>query len=190
MISENINQLKDTESYNRILLAFTQPLTAKQVSKKIGIPVNTCSYVIAKYVQKGIFTCLNPKARNSRLYWLTNAGILCQKELCRKLNIACIKPNLPDIDWELYGWICFSHRAMVIKALTSAMQPSEVKRVLRLQKANTRISYSNIRDVVRLLLSKSIVRPVRVKREANLQYELTESGIKLQQLLLRADAVL
>lgn len=190
MTYENINQFKNEKFDSKILLSIDQPLTAKQVSKKTGIPMDTCSYVIAKYVKKGALNCLNPKARNSRLYWFTNAGILSQKELCRRLNIAYIEPNLPEIDWELYGWVCFSHRSIVIRALTLAMQPSEVKKVLRLQKVNTKISANNIRDVMRLLLSKGIVRPVKVKKRAHLRYELTELGIKLRQLLIRADAVL
>ena len=190
MKPENINQSPNGKCDSKILLAFAQPLTAKQISKKSGIPMDTCSYIVAKYVQQRILACLNPKARNSRVYWLTDTGILHKKELCRKLNVTYIEPNLPDIDWQLYGWVCFSHRTMVIKVLTMAMQPSEVKRVLRLQKENTRISANNIRDVIRLLLSKGIVRPVKVKKRAHLRYELTELGTKLRQLLIRADVVL
>ena len=67
------------------------------------------------------------------------------------------------------------------------MQPSKVKRILRLRKANIRISANNIRDVIRLLLSKGIVRPVKVKKKAHLRYELTELGIKFRQLLIQAE---
>jgi len=171
-------------------LAFAQPLTPKQISKKTGIPIYTCSYIIDKYVQQGILTCLNSKAQSSRLYWLTDTGILKRKQLCCKLDIAYVEPDLPDINWQLYGWVCFSHRSTVIKILTSAMRPSEVKRLLILQKTNIRISAGNIRDVLLMLLSKGIVRPVKVKNRNYLRYELTDLGIKLRQLLVKADAYL
>jgi len=187
MAIENINHLK-IES--RFLLAFVQPLTTKQVGKRIGIPMNTCCYIINKFSKSGILTCLNPDASVSRLYWLTKLGVRQNRELCKKHNIQYEEPSLPDIDWQLYGWICFSHRSMVIKVLTSAMQPARVKRVLTLQRIDARISASNIRDVIQLLLSKKIVRPVKVKKQAYLRYELTELGIKLRQLLLRAETLL
>ena len=152
MATENTNQHKYERNYNKILLALPQPLTTKQISKRTGIPVNICSYTIGKFTKHGIIACLNPNASGSRLYWLTKAGILQKKQLCRKHGITYTEPKLPDIDWQLYGWVCFSHRSMVIKILTSAMQPSKVKRVLRLQRVNTRISANNIRDVIRLLL--------------------------------------
>ena len=67
------------------------------------------------------------------------------------------------------------------------MQPSEIKRILRIQRAHIRISANNIRDVVRLLLTKGIFRPVKVKKKAHLRYELTELGIKFRQLLIQAE---
>jgi len=190
MATENKNQLKTEKIESKLLLVFTQPATAKQISKKTGIPVNTCSYIIGKFAKDGILTCLNPNASGSRLYWLTESGILQKKKLSQKLNIKYAEPNLPNIDWQLYGWVCFSHRSMVIKVLTSAMQPAKVKRILMLQRINARISASNIRDVMQLLLSKKIVKPVKVKKQAYLRYELTELGNKLRQLLLRAETAL
>lgn len=67
------------------------------------------------------------------------------------------------------------------------MQPSEIKRQIRIQKPNTKISANNIRDVVKLLLEKELVQKVYVRKKAHPRYELTELGIKLRQLLIQAE---
>lgn len=187
MIHENSNQFKKEKHDNKVLLAFAQPLTVRQVSKKTCIPMDACRYIIAKHIEDGQLICLNSKSRKNRLYWLTQSGILLKKKLCEELNITFIEPDLPDIDWQLYGWAYFNHRYLVIKTLTMAMQPSKVKKVLRFRNPGMKISANNVRDVMQLLLSKGIVRPVKVKNRLHLRYELTELGIKLRQLLMKAE---
>jgi predicted transcriptional regulator len=182
--------LNEKDDHRKVLQVFNQPLISRQISKKTGIPTNTCSYVIAQFVDKGLLVCLNSDARNSRLYWLTEKGRQCRKKLFLALNQTYKEPELPEIDWQLYGWVCFSHRSAIIKALTHPMQPSEIKRLFRLQGTHIRISANNIRDIVRLFLGKRIVRPVKVKKRAHLLYELTDLGIKLRLLLIQADAAL
>lgn len=177
----------DQKNKRLIMTAFSQPLTAKQLSKKTGIPENTCSYEISKYKKKGILKCLNPDARSSRLYWFTEKGIPCKNQVFNQYPIKNGEHKFFGIDWKLYGWVCFIHRSMIIKTLTGAMQPAEVKRILRMQKPDMRISANNIRDVIRLLLSKGIVKPVKVKNRAHLRYELTELGTKFRQLLIEAE---
>lgn len=165
-----------------------QPLTAKQVGRKTGIPMDTCSYILAKFSAKGLLTCLNPEARNSRLYWLTTLGRAYRKQLQQDLNLPYTEYDLPDVNWALYGWLCFSHRSAVIRTLSCPMQPSEIKRFLRIHRPNMKISANNIRDVIRLLLARKIVRPVRVRKKAHLLYELTDLGNRFRQLLTRAQA--
>ena len=180
--------IRQQETHINILVAMHQPLTAKQIAKRTGIPVGSCSYTITKFAGKGLLSCLNLRAKSSRLYGLSEFGIRCQTQLRKDLSLPHQQYTSPDIDWSLYGWICFSHRAAVIKTLTIAMQPSEIKRTLRFHKPHIPISANNIRDVVRLLLSKSIVRPVKVIKRVHLRYELTDLGIKLRQLLIQAEA--
>ena len=167
-------------------MAIKQPLTGKQIGRT-GIPMDTCSYVVAKLVTRGLLTCLNPEARNSRLYWLTDLGIQCRKRLHQDLALAYEEYDLPSIDWSLYGWICFSHRAAVIRALAEPMQPSEIKRTLRRHRSGIKISANNIRDVVKLLLEKGIVQKVHVRKKAHPRYELTDSGKQFQQLLVQSE---
>ena len=168
-------------------MTIKQPLTGKQIGRRTGIPIDTCSYVVAKLVTRGLLTCLNPEARNSRLYWLTDLGIQSRKRFHQDLGLAYEEFDLPIIDWALYGWICFSHRSIVMKTLTEPMQPSEVKRMIRKKKTGMKISANNIRDVVKLLLEKGIVQKMYVRKKAHPRYELTDSGNQFRELLMQSE---
>ena len=98
-----------------------------------------------------------------------------------------IVKQLPDIDWELYGWVCYNHRAAIIKALTEPMQPAAIKRKTKQQNTKIKMSANNVRDVMRLFLKKEIVKPVKIGKKAHLRYELSEEGYKLQGLLAQAE---
>lgn len=180
--------IEKEERRKKILTILKQPLTARQISRKTGIPTDTCSYTIAKLVDKGLLICLNPNARIGKLYWFTESGRQCCKRVYRDLNLAYVEDSLAEIDWELYGWICFNHRSAVIKTMTETMQPSEIKRTLRNRDPNIKISANNIRDIVKLFLSRGIVRPVEIRKKAHPKYELTELGSQLKQLLIKAES--
>ena len=182
--------LTDDKNRKKILLAINQPITAKQLSKRTGIPVDTCSYILAKFAAKGLLICLNPDASKSRLYWLTKFGIRCRKQLYLDSNLVYKEYNLSDIDWHLYGWVNFNHRSAIIKILTTPMQPAGMKKVLRIHRSKIKISANNVRDIIKLFLAKDIVKPVKIRKKAHPRYELTDLGTKLRQLLIRADATL
>ena len=95
--------VEKSEKRKLVLLNLNQPMTALQLSKKIGINLDQCSLSLGQLSLCGLVKCLNPYAKRSRLYWLTPVGILCQKKLNNNLPIAL--NDLPDIDWELYVWI-------------------------------------------------------------------------------------
>jgi DNA-binding HxlR family transcriptional regulator len=177
------------ERRRKILIALKQPLTAKQIARNTGIPMDTCSYTISKFTAKGLATCLNPEARNSRLYWTTELGRGCRKQLHQDLNLPEKEYDLPSVNWPLYGWVCYSHRAAVIRVLSEPMQPSEVKRTLRIRKPNIKISANNIRDVVKLLLENGIVQKVYIRKKAHPLYELTDTGNQFRQLLIQSEMV-
>lgn len=189
MTSNVYEWIKEEESRGKILTSLKMPLTAKQIARKTGIPGDTCSYTIAKFADRGLFSCLNPDARNSRLYWLTESGCQQQQKLFQDLNLPYKEYDLPDVNWALYGWLCYSHRSIVIKMLNEPMQPSEIKRQIRIQKPNTKISANNIRDVVRLLMENRIVQKVYIRKKAHPRYELTELGSKLQKLLIQTESI-
>ena len=169
-------------------MAIKQPLTAKQIGRRTGIPTDTCSYVMTKFAAKGLVICLNPKARNSRLYWIMGVGRRCRRQLHQDLNLPEKAYDVPGVNWNLYGWVCYSHRAAIIRSMTSPMQPSEVKRVLRVHRPNIRISANNIRDVIKLLLEKGLVQKVFVRKKAHPRYELTGPGNQFRQLLIQAES--
>ncbi len=182
--------IKKEENRKAVLTSLTQPLTAKQLSRKTRIDIDSCSHVLGRLAQHGLTTCLNPAARSSRLYGLTDLGRKCRERLSREFGLpdkpqAC---ELTGIDWQLYGWLCFSHRSAIIRALTEPMQPSAMKRRLRQMGSAVKISANNIRDVVRLFLQKGIVQKVHIRKKAHPRYELTGLGQKLRDLLIRAEA--
>jgi len=150
--------------------------------------MDICSYTIAKFTAKGLVTCLNPEARNSRLFWLTQSGQECQKRLYQESypEKTAELYDFPSVDWELYGWVCYSHRGAIIRILTEPMQPSAMKRTLRKYPA-LKISANNVRDVIRLFLGKGIVRLVKVHKKAHPRYELTEAGEQFRKLLMGAE---
>jgi len=170
----------------KFLLTFNQPLTAKQVSGKTGIPEDICGNLMGKFAKNSLITCLNPAAGNSRLYWLAELGKRYQMELCSQLNLPYTEYILPNIDWQLYGGVCFKHRSAVIITLTEPMQPAKIKQILRIQKPNIKISANNIRDVIKWLLANKIVQPVKIRKKAHLRYELTDLGRILKQLLINS----
>jgi predicted transcriptional regulator len=191
MQNSNINEwVAKQENRGRILMSMKQPMTAKQISRKTGIHLDTCSNVLGRFVSKGLSICLNPEARNSRLYWLTDLGRRCRRRLRQKLNLpeqAEKSYVFPSVNWSLYGWVCFNHRAAVIRTMTGPMQPSEVKRILRVHGPRMKISANNIRDIVKLFISRGIVRPVKIRKKAHPRYELTDVGNQFRQLLMQAE---
>ncbi len=139
-------------------------------------------FVVRGLIKLQFLTCLNPQARRSRLYWVTAGGAAHSKRFC-----AARCDHQPSIDWDLYGWVCYSHRAAILKALVRPLQPCEIKRKARSDNPSLRMSANNVRDVIRLFVGKGIVRCVPGKRRAHPRYELTALGDTLRTLLLRAE---
>lgn len=167
-----------------LLLGFTQPVTATQLSRKLGISLDRCSNALLGLQSHKLLRCLNPTATRSRLFWLTRLGKNCQRRLA---SASCSSYDFPDINWELYASICFSHRSEVIRTLTFAMQPSQIRRRSACHTPGLRMSANNVRDVIRYLRAHGIVRPVRLKKKAHPGYELTEIGLHMRRLLLQAE---
>ncbi len=168
----------------RVLTCLIQPMTATQLSRLTGLDLDPTMKVVRRLVKLQFLRCLNPQARRSRLYWLTTRRAAYSE---RFGSARC--DHQPSIDWDLYGWVCYSHRAAILKALTHPLQPCEIKRKARFDNPALRMSANNVRDVIRLFVVKGIVRSVRGKRRAHTRYELTTLGDALRTLLLRAELV-
>ena len=173
-----------SEKRKSVLLNLKQPMTALQLSKRTGLSLDQCSTTLGQLTLCRLVKCLNPAAKRSRLYWLTPIGILCQKTLRKDNDLPTIAKELPDVDWELYGWVCYNHRAAIIRALTEPLPPATIKRRAKQQNPKIKMSANNVRDVIRLFLKRGIVKPVSINKKAHLRYELTKLGRELQNLLI------
>lgn len=167
----------------KIIAHLKQPITAKQLAQITGIREDCCSYVLQELSAYRLVYCLNPGARRSRLYWLTDKG----KQFRKKIPGTQGDYDLPVVDWKLYGWVCYSHRAAIIKAITEPLQPASIRRKIKQLFPGMKISANNVADILRLFLKKRIIKPVNIPQKAFCRYELTKLGNKLRTLLCQAE---
>ncbi len=176
-----------TQSKRRTLVVkhLTQPMTATQLSRRAGLNHDACRRILGELAGHGILSCLNPDARRSRVYWFTQLGLASIKRLANHSLSEDI--DYSTIHWNLYGWVCYRHRAAVLKTMTEPMQPATIKRKARSRDPTLRMSANNTRDIMRLFRERGIVQPVYLRKKAHARYELTETGKTLQRLLIQTD---
>lgn len=189
LISKAYNWLTKGQRRQFVILRIKQPITAKQLAARTDFDLDSCSFILSELSVQGLVFCLNPQARRSRLYWLTELGKACQIRLRETQGLPQFDLDFPKVDWDLYGWICYSHRAAVLKTLTEPMQPATIKRRARLMNDNLKMSANNVRDIVRLFLKKGLIQAVKIRKKAHLRYELTLSGKNLRKLLFESEVV-
>ena len=170
-----------------ILLNFSQPLTARQLSKRTELSLDACSYVLWEFTIKALTTCLNEAAQRSRVYWLTRLGLAARRRLFREHDKVMPVPFVPDVDWDLYGFVCHRHRTAIIKALTFPMQPATVKRRARSLDPTLRMSGNNARDIMRLFKRLGLVVPLNEPGRRFPRYQLVEPAKAMRELLMLAD---
>lgn len=171
----------------RVLSHIVQPVTATQLSRRVQLDRDECGFVLTELTVHNLVTCLNSRARRSRLFWLTDQGHVLQRQLRQQQGLAPHTFDFPVIDWDAYGFVCYRHRAAIVRALTEPLQPAAIKRRARVRDGTLRMSANNVRDALRELRQHGIVRPIRVKRFAHFRYELTDLGRCCQFLLRRAE---
>jgi hypothetical protein len=167
----------------KIIARLKQPMTAKQLAQATDMREDCCSYVLQELSMYRLVYCLNPEARRSRLYWLTDKCKQYQERILKTHGMSTYAYNFPVVDWGLYGWICYNHRTAIIKVLTKALQPTAIRREIRKHFPGMKISANNVADILRLFLKKKIVQPVYIQRKVFCRYELTKLGNKFQILL-------
>ena len=188
-LSEAHHHVNNSERRKRVLNSLNQPLTAKQIARKTGLPFDSCRDAVCELAGVGLLRCLNPEANKSRLYWMTRPGMACQRRVRAADGLAPYRYDFPSVNWSLYGWVCFRHRSAIIKALRQPLQPSAIKRKARSQDPTLRMSANNVRDVIREFVKRGIVKPLKVGGEFYVRYTLTKRGKELQELLRRAQEV-
>lgn len=181
--------LIQSERRKNILVDFNQPLTATHISRRTNIPLDACLHLLWGLNIYNILYCLNKNTRHNRLYWLTELGKVCQRRLREKLGLKPLTHNFPNVPWELFSSVCFSHRSVVIKAIHEPMQAAGIKRKALSQNCRLRMSANNVRDVIQYLLKKNLVRKVKFKRKSHPRYELTDLGKMFKELLVGVSVV-
>lgn len=183
--SETLHWLSQGEIRGLFLTHLKQPSTAKQLARQHSLSLDSCCSLLLELGVYGLLTCLNPPARRSRVYWLTTLGEDAQRALRHQQGLSPPVRDFPEVDWDLYGWVCFTHRSAIIRSMHGAMQPAAIRRRACQQTASLRMSANNTRDVMRLFLAKGIVCTVRIRKKKHLRYELTATGMQLRALLSR-----
>lgn len=168
----------------RILSVLFQPMTATQLSRRTGLSRPSCCESLRELRRQGVVECLNSRATMSRIYWLTDKGRLLQSFHFKSRDVKFPQHDFPIVDWEVYGQVCSTHRRMIIQILgRQAMQPCRIKRLAYHNDPTMKMSSNNCRDSIRFLLKHDVVRKVLVRKKRHPQYELTELGTKIHQLL-------
>ncbi|MCG3132744.1 MAG: hypothetical protein FLDDKLPJ_03610 [Phycisphaerae bacterium] len=169
-----------------VLLNFSQPLTANQMSKRTGLSLDACSYVFWEFTLKKLSTCLNNAAQRNRVYWLSRLGLVCRRRSFRDQEKEMPTPFVPDVDWDLYGQVCHRHRSAIIKALREPMQPAAAKRRARALDPTLRMSGNNARDVMRWLRKAGLVDAIREPGARFPKYRLLQMGEDIRSFIQEA----
>ena len=185
--TEILKWLSRSQRREEFLLQLKQPMTLAQISKRMRLNIDAVCDIARHLVSYGIIKCLNPEARIGRVYWLTRTGNACQRLLRKRKGLPPLDHDFPIVDWDLYGSVCFEHRAAVIKALAEPLQPASIRRRAILRDEKLRMNSRNARDVIHVLMKKDIVKPVTLRKKHHPRYLLTEVGEKIQILLNRAE---
>lgn len=165
-----------------------QPLTASQCAGRTELTLDCCKSALRQLAQRRLAGCLNEPARSGRVYGLTRVGVHCQRQVRRALQRPDIPYEQPSADWTLYGWLCFRHRAAVLRGLGEPGSASLIRRRAREHAPGLRISANNVRDVLRHFLARGIARLERTEGRRR-TYSLTSNGQLLRTLLIRAEEV-
>lgn len=160
-----------------------QPLTATQLAQRCRLSRSACSRLLSALLNNGLAVCLNPSARRSRVYELTEEGFRLRRAGQRG-SIA----GVSAAEAALFGWLCFRHRAGVLLVMGRHMQPPEIKRRAQARDPSLRISAGNVRAVLKLLVDRGIALRIIDGASERPLYGLTPLGRQMQARLLTASA--
>jgi hypothetical protein len=178
--------LTQSPGRQELVVVMAQPMTALQLSRRLQIVLDRCTYLLWELAVHGVVECLNTGARKSRLYWLTPIGRTFQARLRKQRGLPALEHAFPTVDWDLYGWVIYKHRAAIIRALSEPLRPPGIKRKAVWQNAGLRISCNNVREVLKLFCQRGVVSRVYLDGGPHAHYALTDVGRDLRTLLLGA----
>ncbi len=166
----------------KLLKQLHQPMTASQLYATVNIARRDCSDVIADLCQENIICCVNPEAHRSRLYGLTDIGRYWRKLLYPQFEQYC---QSSDIDWKLYGYVCYTYRKAIILALDQPRYPADIKRYAKFCNPDIKMGTNNVHNVIPGLVENGIISKVD-SNGAYPMYDLTATGRQFQHLLRKA----
>lgn len=162
-----------------------QPLTVKQLCSRTQLTLGAGSHVLWELQVYGLVQCLNARSNKSRVYWFTHLGLACRRQLLIDLGLPAVDPIVPDLPWDLLGWLSFRHRQVVLEHCgATPEQVCAIRRRARRHVAAIRMSTNNCRDVVKALEAKGIVERVHVLGKAHPRFRLTALGTNLRTWLI------
>ncbi len=143
-VAEWIQQPKVRET----LIYFSVPRTPRKAEKELGIK----KLKMKPFLKKGILECLNPEARKSRYYVLTNMGR-------RFLNLPVSRKERGK-DWPILGWVMASQRQRSVVLQTIAMDLSkrtseEIRR--RASRLNPHLTRMSTKTILNERITKGLV---------------------------------
>jgi DNA-binding MarR family transcriptional regulator len=160
-----------------VVVNLFQPMTANQLSRRCGLKVGICSHALRDLEKRGLTMCLSRSARRSRVYWLTDLGKECHNAIRNKYALPSLIREIPDVDWELYAWVCYSHRSAILMSMREPMQPATIRRVACRKFPNLKMSANNVRDVMKEFLRRGLIVKVPGRRKrSHPRYELSGVG--------------
>ncbi len=167
-------------------LCVKQPFTVCQLARDLQKSWPAARFLLRELELKRLVKCLNRDSGRRKVYWLTWKGIVCHRRLRKHCGMSALDYRLPDLDWALYGGLCYTHRAAVVKVLEEPLQAVEIRRRACARDPRLRLSANNVRDVLKALKSEGVVAPVQIKKKAHTRFQLTESGAICRRFLLQA----
>ena len=148
---------------NQILLSFSVPKTPKQVEKEFGIK----KLKLKTFLEKHLLECLNPEARKSRFYIMTNKA--------RRLLKLTVSKKEGKKDWDLIGWIMASpkQRFVILKMVDSKKRTSEEIRE-RASGLNPHLTRISTKGILKELIGKGRIETEMSEKKR--YYWISEKG--------------
>ena len=142
--AEWIQQLKIRET----LIFFSVPRTPREAEKELSIE----KLKMKPFLKKDLLECLNPEARKSRYYVLTDIG--------RKVLKLPVSKKGGVKDWELIGWVMASPRQRLVVLQTMAIDlikrnSEEIRK--RASKVNPHLTRMSTKTILNELICKGLV---------------------------------
>lgn len=179
--------LQQGEERLRVFLALSQPLTASQMSARLGKPRSSVSEHLRQMQTYGVVRCLNEASRRSRVFGLTSSGGHCHATLADIYRQAAVATGA-GVDWVTHGRLCFRHRGAVLLALRGRMRPTQIKKQALASDPCLRMSVDNCRQVLRWMVAQGVARATRARGKRFSYYMLTEVGVACREAMQTARA--